>query len=107
MADQALDGDPDAMRAFADRVVAPRTEEAVRSMPDGHACGSGSAGCDVFTTADTAATIAVTAFLVETEQTIGELRSAAHHAAEDYRCTDESGAMAIIAAIELPSGGRE
>ncbi len=101
-----LDGDPDAMLRFAQRLDAGPAPEPAAFGPAPVPCEGGARGCARFTAADLAATAALDRFLVETQDAVTALRSAAYHSARDYLAGDEAGALTLLAAVLGVEGPR-
>lgn len=86
-----LHGDPEAMRAFAERLPDLGARDAIVA-PDPVPCQGGMQTCGTFAAADAVSSMALAAFITEAEETITTLKTVAASSAEEYRATDDAGA---------------
>jgi hypothetical protein len=97
MVRKEMQGDPEAMRRFAERLVG--ISETVVEPPGKPSCEGGMQACGTFAAADAVATLALTRFLSETGESLAALKEAAAVAAEDYQATDLAGALAVASGV--------
>ncbi|AXB43226.1 hypothetical protein [Amycolatopsis albispora] len=94
-----MHGDPEAMRAFAERVAWPDAVADVAVPPAATPCPAGMSACAGFTAADLAATLSLGQFLAETRDDLATLKAAAAVAADDYEASDQAGARAVLGVV--------